>query len=450
VSKPEIELSEGESGRSAFVWRWSVCGLLLLATMLNYMDRQTLSLTVSTIRKELKLSNEQYGDLELGFGLAFATGAIVTGWLVDRLSARWMYPIVLIGWSLAGIATARAIDVGQFLLSLYPAGADPPEGVSQIDHAGYVGLLACRIALGFFEAGQWPCALVTTQRILTRGDRTFGNSLLQSGASIGAIITPFVVLALVKPAEPGTWRLPFYVIGAAGMLWAVPWLLLVKSRHLRVDATIEKSKEPQANRQMTTSELVVRFAVLLVVVITINMTWQFFRAWLPLFLGEYHKYSFKTVNYFTSAYYVATDAGCIAAGIAASGLARMGWSVHTARVATFTFCTLLTSLSAAAAFMPKGWPLLGVLLLIGFGALGLFPNYYSFTQDLSKKHQGKVTGILGAATWVVTAFMHKSVGRYVDESGSYKLGILFIGMAPVVACIVLWLFWRPGSREKAA
>ena len=77
--------------------------------------------------------------------------------------------------------------------------------------------------------------------------------------------------------------------------------------------------------------------------------------------------------------------------------------------------------------------LLGVLLVIGFGALGLFPNYYSLTQDLSTRHQGKVTGALGCITWVCTAWMQKLVGQSVDATGSYASGIFVIGLLPLVA-----------------
>ena len=78
--------------------------------------------------------------------------------------------------------------------------------------------------LGFFEAGHWPCALVTAQRLLARRDRPLGNSILQSGASLGAIATPIVVLALDDRLRPDSWRLPFRVIGALGVVWVVAWL----------------------------------------------------------------------------------------------------------------------------------------------------------------------------------------------------------------------------------
>ena len=83
-------------------WRWSVCGLLLLATMLNYMDRQTLANAAVRITREFHLNQEQYGNIEAVFAYAFAAGSLVFGWLADRVSVRWLYPTVLTLWSLAG------------------------------------------------------------------------------------------------------------------------------------------------------------------------------------------------------------------------------------------------------------------------------------------------------------------------------------------------------------
>ena len=86
------------NGERSGLWRYSVCGLLLLATMLNYMDRQTLGQLATTIQHEYQLDDEQYGGLEMGFGFAFAAGAISFGLLADRVSIRWLYPSVLFGW----------------------------------------------------------------------------------------------------------------------------------------------------------------------------------------------------------------------------------------------------------------------------------------------------------------------------------------------------------------
>src|SRR5690606_30204826 len=107
--------------------------------------------------------------------------------LADRLSVRVLYPFVLVAWSAVGIAT----------------------GLTR----GYPSMLVCRGLLGFFESGHWPCALIVTQVVMTRGGRVMGNSLLQSGASLGAILTPIVIRIIVSdnPA-PDAWRSPFFVV----------------------------------------------------------------------------------------------------------------------------------------------------------------------------------------------------------------------------------------------
>lgn len=448
-------------------WKWIICGLLLCATMLNYMDRQTLSLTITEISAELGLNNEQYGWLETSFGMAFAVGAVVFGLLVDRVGVRWLYPLVFVGWSAAGIATAFAAVIGKSLAGFV---WDAPDSAQE----AYVGLFACRTMLGLFEAGHWPCALVTTQRLLSRADRSFGNSLLQSGASVGAILTPIVVQMMVSDAA-GSWRGPYMVIGAIGMLWIVPWLLLVRSTDLQVgifeeaiadsattsreatsrDESSEGSRgpnpyRPPANNHASESNgsIVPRFVALVVTVIAINMTWQYFRVWMPKFLREFHGYDRTDVNWFTSAYYISTDIGCLAVGAAVKWMTGRGTEVHRARMITFFFCALLTSLGLIAAILPRSPFLLGILLAIGFGALGVFPNYYAFTQELSLKRQGMISGALGAITWVVTSIMQTLVGRNIDQTKSYALGIGFVGFGPVLGWLALATLWNRSKSDR--
>lgn len=434
-------------------WKWTVCALLFLATMLMYMDRQTLSQMAKRIGDELHLSNTQYGRLEMSFGLAFAAGAIINGLVADRVSIRWLYPVMLMGWSLAGVATAYSVGIGQALTEWIPGLGSGPGASSEevLSHQAFVGLLACRITLGFFESGHWPCALITTQRILESKDRTFGNSLLQSGASVGAVLTPLAIWVILQ-RDADDWRGPFVIIGMAGMSWVIPWLLVIRKGDL--DRRSETATEEAAAEVLLPEEqakdrslFIQRVLVLLAVVIPINMTWQFFRAWLPKMMQEEHLYSEQFVLGFTSAYYLFADAGCIAAGVAVKGLSARGWRPHSARSATFFVCTLLTMLSVLAASLQAGWVLLAILLLIGAGSLGMFPIYYSLTQEISKKHLGIASGLLGAMTWVIGSLMQEWVGRSVDATQSYSQAIFWIGQAPIVACIALVFFWGRSRRE---
>jgi ACS family hexuronate transporter-like MFS transporter len=194
--------------------------------------------------------------------------------------------------------------------------------------------------------------------------------------------------------------------------------------------------------------LVRRVLALMVVVVAINLTWHFFRAWLPKLLQEYHGYQAGTVRYFIVAYYIATDLGCLTAGLAVKLLTARRMSVHAARLSIFFTCALLTALSTVVSGLGPGPLLLGLLLLIGFGSLGLFPNYYSLTQEISPRHQGKLTGLFGFVCWVATAEMQPLVGQHVDRTQSYAAGIFWAGLAPAVAFLALCLLWGRADQSQ--
>ena len=109
---------------------------------------------------------------------------------------------------------------------------------------------------------------------------------------------------------------------------------------------------------------------------------------------------------------------------------------------TFLGCSLLTALGVLAALVSKGPFLLALLLLIGAGALGLFPNYYAFGQEISKKHQGLVVGSLATFGWLATGLMQSLVGQTIQATGSYVMSMALMGLVPFLAFLVLWLFWE--------
>jgi len=107
----------------------------------------------------------------------------------------------------------------------------------------------------------------------------------------------------------------------------------------------------------------------------------------------------------------------------------------------FLFCSLLTSLTVLVALLPKSWLLLAALLLVGAGALGLYPCYYSFVQEISSRHVGKMTGLLATLVWAISSPVHKYFGRYVDQTHSFDLGITIVGLTPLLGYLALLLFW---------
>jgi ACS family hexuronate transporter-like MFS transporter len=385
------------------------------------MDRQTLANAAVRITEHFHLSQAKYGKLEWYFGWAFAAGSLLFGVLVDRYSVRWIYPIVLVLWSATGFATGLARD--------------------------YDGLLVCRTLLGLFEAGHWPCAIKTTQRLLEPADRAMGNGLLQGGASLGAIATPQVMNAMMTP-QLETWRMPFQVIGAAGLAWVVAWFTMVRESDL---APVRVPSVPAASESSTLTGswrvlISRRMIVVLVMIACINTSWQILRAWLPKFLIEGRGYTEKAAFNFSSLYYVATDVGCLGAGALTLWLVRRGLPVHRSRLLVFFGCAAMTVSSISVLVLPKGWPLLATLLVVGAGALGVFPVYHALTQELSPFHQGKVTGIAGVAAWALSP-VQTLFGRHIDKTGSFDLGLAIAGCLPLAAFLALWLFWGSPRDE---
>jgi ACS family hexuronate transporter-like MFS transporter len=404
-------------------WKWIVCGLLLCASTINYMDRVTLSTIATRITAQFGLTQEQYGNLEFGFGWAFAVGSLMWGLLVDRLPVRWVYPAVLALWSTAGFLTASAGNFHELLL--------------------------CRILLGLFEGGHWPCAIKTTRALLDPSRRSFGNSVLQSGTSIGAIVTPLVMRLLLSP-DPGSWRAAFQIIAATGALWLVAWFILIRPGDLRPPED-EPASTTTSGSSGSLWEAICsrRMLVVLVVIALINTWWQLLRAWLPKVLQEGRGYAEADVLSFLPVFYIATDLGVFAAGAATLWLNRRGMSVHGARVTAFAGCAALSALAVAAAVMPRGPALFGVLLLAGAGALGVFPIYHALTQEFTSRHQGTISGLGGVAAWALSP-AQKLYGRLVDQTGSFDLGFAVAGCFPVLAFIVLWCLWKPAPEPLPA
>ncbi len=409
-------MSEPVAGRGAR-WKWSVCGLLLLASAVNYMDRQTLAQASVRITRELGLTDLQYGRVEAVFAYGFALGSLVFGWLADRGSVRGLYAVVLAAWSLAGMAAGLAADGTQ--------------------------LFWCRAVLGFFEAGHWPCAIRTTRALLDEKDRPMGNGLLQSGASLGAIITPVVLLGMMGNEEGG-WRRPFILVGMAGMAWLVPWLWMVRSSDLRPPLAM-RTGDAVPIRSLLASG---RLWTVLATIACINTTWQVLRAWLPKFLQQGRGMAETDTLWFNSAWFAMADVGCIGAGAAATWLARSGRTVPGARLMVFGVCAAACALGAVLPALPTGPVLLVVLGLMAAGALGVFPLYHAFTQDLPSTRQGLVTGMAGVAGWVSPALAHEALGRLTATTGSYDAGLAVAGMLPLAPLALLAWAWRKRAPRE--
>lgn len=180
-------------------WAWGICWLMFASTVLNYMDRQTIAMVGPLIRKEFTLSAADFGWVLASFQLSYALFQVPVGYLVDRWNVRWAYAGAVAWWSLAGMAAAFAPSLA--------------------------ALMIMRALLGVGESFNWPCGLRANALILPPADRSLGNGIFNSGAAVGAVLTPLIVPVLA--ARYG-WRTSFVVVGLLGFVWVAVWLSVIR------------------------------------------------------------------------------------------------------------------------------------------------------------------------------------------------------------------------------
>lgn len=413
-------------------WRWGVIWLLFLATLINYMDRQTLGSTAEYVKNEFGLNEEGYGWIEFWFGISYGLMQFPAGYLADRLNLRWLLAGALLVWSAAGFCTGLAQTVTL--------------------------LMACRVVLGLGEAFNWTCAVGIVQRVIPLESRSLANGIFHGGASIGAVLTPLVVLIIVGP-NGENWRLVFQLIGGLGLVWAVLWFWWIRGE--RAAAVCQQPADTplpgagQFGRDDTSFWQVLSmrtFWITLAVSITVNLCWHFYRIWIPRFLRVDLDFTQREIQYLLMAFFVAADFGCMGAGWLTRRLVHGGRSVVRARKLVLLMTSALCLLSLPAALIMEPWITVPLILLVSAGAMGGFAIFFSLSQAISARHTSFCLGIFGSTAWIMIAVLTPVVGKLADRLGTFAPSVIAVGFIPLVGAIIA-LWWpepAPAATEEVA
>jgi ACS family hexuronate transporter-like MFS transporter len=399
--------------------RWWIAGLLWLVTLINYVDRQCLSVLAPVLRDEFAMSGVDYGRVVSAFMLAYLIGQTVAGRLMDWLGTRAGFALCVIWWSAAAMlhgAVRSALQLG-----------------------------AARFLLGLAQAGNWPGGVKAVSEWFPLRERAFAVGLFNSGSTVGAMVAPPLVAAL---ALTFGWRLAFVITGATGFLWLAAWLVLYKAPERHPWLRREELELIQSDRAPETRSCGVRWAFLLrqkpvwgLVLgrMLADPVWWFYVFWLPEYLKRERHFSLAMIGYFGWIPFLAAVLGCLAGGAASGRLIKRGHDTLRARKAVMLACALLMMCGIPAATVAAAWGAIALISVATFAYSAWASNILTLPADLFPPAVvASVSGLsgTGAATGGM-AFM-LLIGYVVDRF-SYAPVFVAAGVMPLAAfAIVAW------------
>ena len=358
-------------------YRWTICSLLFLATTINYVDRQILSLVKPILDIELGWCNEEFGIVNAVFQGAYGFGLLFFGWFVDRYGSKVGYAVSIVAWSLAAMGHSVVSTVTGFMIA--------------------------RAALGVSEGGNFPSAIKATAQWFPKRERAYATSIFNAGTNVGAIVAPALVPWI---AYTWGWQMAFIAAGIAGLLWLFLWIPFYNKpeNSKRLGAAerelIESDREAENETQKVSWIGLLRYRQTWSFIVAKFMTdpvWWFFLIWLPDYFKKTRGLDIKESWIHLVTIYVIVTVLSIFGGWVIGYLNKQGWSITKARKSgmfVFALCVIPIFLVAQVG----EW---GAVLLIGLAGSAhqaWSANLYTTVSDMfPKKAVASVIGIGGMA-----------------------------------------------------
>ncbi len=436
-------------------WRWWLCSLLFVATTVNYLDRQVLSLTYENfIKPEFHWTDDNYGTITAFFSIFYAIACLFAGKFVDWMGTKKGYLIAIGVWSAgaclhAACGWATSLIVGENIAAL--RGMEVASNVAlAISTTSVYLFLLCRGILALGEAGNFPAAIKVTAEYFPKKDRAFATSIFNAGASVGALAAPLCIPPL---AMKFGWEMAFIIIGALGFIWMFFWAFMYekpeKSKHVN-EAELAYIHQDDAEEEKPKAEAQEEKQVSLWKCFGFKQTWQFitgkfftdgvwwfFLFWAPSYFSNQFNAPVTTPlgQWLIFTLYLIVTVVSIGGGyLPKIFVEKRGMHPYPGRMlamlifAFFPLCALLAQplgMKFNSAWIPA--------ILIGLAAAGhqaWSANLFSTIGDMFPKSAiATVTGIGAMAGGVGSMFIQKIAGRLFTYSESMGDAFTFMGFS---------------------
>lgn len=378
-------------------------GLVFFATVINYLDRQTLSVVAPVITTQFHMSNEDYARIVFAFMLAYTIMNAVSGPLVDRLGTKLGYAVCMAWWSAAAMLHALAQGVLSF---------------------GFF-----RFLLGMGEAGNWPAGVKVVSEWFPPKERALASGVFNSGSSIGAVIAAPLVAWLILTSG---WRSAFLVTGAAGLIWLLIWLAIYQTP---ANARVEASGQPIPVWTLLRTRWVRRFTISK---IFSDPAWYFYIFWFPEYLKNARGFDIASIGKFAWIPFLTADAGNLIGGVCAAALLQYGMRVTWARKICVLFFALLMTAAIPAVLVANVFVSIALISTATLGYTGALANMLAMPADRFPKHTvGSVWGLASMGSGFGGMVFSLVTGWVVDHY-SYVPVFVGFGILPLIAAAIVW------------
>ncbi len=391
--------------------RWVFAGLLLLASVINYIDRQTLSVLAVTIQRDMSLSDVRYGYVVQCFLLTYMVMYVVSGRLVDRFGAKRTQGVFLLCWSAANALTGFA--------------------------TGFISLAACRAALGAAEPGNFTASLRAVGDWFSARQRAVAVGLYSMGGTLGAAVA--VPLTASLTLRYG-WRSAFVVTGAMGGVIALLWFLIYRDPK---DAVVAERAPATPWRE------VLRQPYILEMLGTRMMTdsvWYFFLFWVSKYMQESQGLSLKAIGATLWVLYVGADVGSFAGGWLSSALVPRRGTVGARFAVMMPVAACMLSLALVPSLRSSN-SVVALLTLLAFCHMAWMTNVTTMALDLFPKTMATtVQGMIGAASSVGGLISAGLIARSIHTYG-YRPAFLVMALMHPISAVILYKRLRPAVHR---
>ncbi|MBM3792828.1 MAG: MFS transporter [Acidobacteria bacterium] len=409
-------------------WRWGIAALLFLATVINYTDRQTLSVVAPVLTKELGISNTEYADILTAFLFPYTFMYIVSGWLCDRWGTRKALAVFMAWWSAANALHAFARTA--------------------------FGLSTFRFLLGAGESGNFMAAEKAISEWFPAKERGFANGLVNAAAATGAIISPPLIAWITLRYGR---RFAFLITGALGFVWLAAWLVMyhLPGQHPHISAAerdyITAGRFHKASAERVSYSTLFRMPEvwgLLVSRIFADPVWWFYLFWLPKYLSDVRHFSLVEIGLFAWMPYLAADLGSLFGGWLSGYFVAAGHSPVSARCRAMIPMALAMPIGIVVNYLPAGQAM-ACICVVAFAHMAWKTNLMTMTNDIFPTQiVGSAAGVVGLGSGLAGLIFMPFVGRVVDAFG-YGGVFWVMGVLHPVAMTIVLVLVRRGQPKQA-